>query len=214
MNALVDEVKKAIENLEIERIEELVRQSLEEGIDPVEVIRSGIGAGLESVGRKFEAGEYFLSELILAGHAASEAMTMLEKKLVTPDEGKKGKVALATVKGDIHEIGKNIVGMLLRGNGFEVIDLGVDVAPDKILRVIEEKGVELIGLSLLLSSVVDNLKETMDAIRRSTHGERVKVVIGGPCTSEIMRLEMGADAYAEDAVLGVKIFEKLAGITH
>lgn len=204
------EIREAIETLQVEFIGGLVTRCLEQGGDPVEIIKEAIAPGLEVVGEKFESAEYFLGELILAGHTAMRAMEILEDRMTGAANAKRETVILATVKGDMHEIGKNIVAMLLKANGFNVIDLGVDVSAATILQAVKEHDARLIGLSLLLSAVVDHLKEIIDIIRKAGLRDRVKIVIGGPCTSERLREELGADAYADDAVHGVEIFKQLS----
>lgn len=205
------EIKEAIETLRVESIRDLVTQCLEQGCDPMEIIEQAIAPGLEVVGEKFESAEYFLGELILAGHTAMRAMEILEERMAGAANSKRETVILATVKGDMHEIGKNLVAMLLKANGFNVIDLGVDVNAESILQAVKEHDVRLIGLSLLLSAVVDHLKEIIDTFHQAGLRDRVKIVIGGPCTSERLREELGADAYADDAVHGVEIFKRLCG---
>jgi 5-methyltetrahydrofolate--homocysteine methyltransferase len=207
-------VKEAVEQLEVERIRDLVRRCLDQDIGPMEIIRQAIAPGLAAVGEKFEAAEYFLGELILAGHTATEAMDLLEAELPRCENGNTQTVVLATVKGDMHEIGKDIVAMLLKANGFHVIDLGVDVPADTILQTVKENNAGLLGLSLLLSSMVENLKEVIDAFDRAGLRDKVKIVIGGACTSESLRAELGADAYADDAVHGIDIFKQWAAPTY
>ena len=201
-------IQKAVDQQALDTIGTMVRNCLDEGVAPMEIIEKGIIPGLAIVGEKFETGEYFLGELILAGKTAGEAMHLLETELPPSQIGHKGKVILATVRGDIHDVGKNIVGMLLRSYGFEVIDLGVDVPAETILQTIKETGARLVGLSLLLSSMVSSMKEVIESVNRAGLRDTVKIVIGGACTSEQLRKELGADAYAEDAVSAVQLFDQ------
>ena len=156
-------VRKAIDELDIDGIGKLVSRCLEEGLSPEEVIQDGVSKGLEIVGGKFEAGEYFLADLIMAGEVVKEAMPILKEKMNPGDGNSKGKVILATVAGDIHEIGKNIVGMILSANGYEVIDLGVDVPAEKIMDTAKTTGARFIGLSALLTTMVGSIKEVVDS---------------------------------------------------
>lgn len=199
-------VKKAVEELDIDGVTALVENCLKEGISPLEIISDGIAAGLATVGKLFEEGEYFLADLVMAGEVVNEAMPLIRSKMDPKDAGKKGKVILATVRGDIHEIGKNIVGMLLDANGFEVIDLGVDVPAEKIVSKVRETGAELVGLSVLLSTMVGAIREVVEGLKKA--GFTAKVAIGGACTSKRLCEEMGADAYGENAVQAVRIFEE------
>jgi 5-methyltetrahydrofolate--homocysteine methyltransferase len=205
-------VQKAVDDLMIDEIKELVQICLDEGILPLEIIEQGISKGLELVGDQFEDGTYFLADLVMAGEVVKEAMPILEAKLDPGAAGQKGKVILATVAGDIHEIGKNIVGMLLNVNGFEVIDLGVDVSVEKIMATVKETGARLVGLSVLLSTMVGGIKDVVDALTEAGLKDKVKVIIGGACTSEQLKEEMGADGYGETAVQAVKIFENFSAV--
>jgi len=191
-----------------DEIKNLVTACLDEGIPPLEIIEEGISKGLELVGEQFEAGTYFLADLVMAGEVVKEAMPMLEKQLDASSAGHKGKIVLATVEGDIHEIGKNIVAMLLSVNGYEVIDLGVDVSAEKIITEVKNSGARLVGLSALLSTMVGGIKEVVDSVIEAGLKDQVKIVIGGACTSEQLKIEMGADGYGETAVQAVKIFDK------
>ncbi len=203
-------VQKAVNELLFDEIRDLVRACLEEGIPPLEIIEKGISKGLEMVGEQFETGTYFLADLVMAGEVVKEAMPILKEKLDHSTMGHKGKIVLATVEGDIHEIGKNIVGMLLNVNGYEVIDLGADVSAEKIMSTIKETGARLVGLSALLSTMVGGIKEVVDSVIEAGLKDKVKIVIGGACTSEQLKEEMGADGYGETAVQAVKIFDKLS----
>jgi len=203
-------VQKAVNEFLFDEIKGLVSACLEEGIPPLEIIEEGISKGLELVGEQFEAGTYFLADLVMAGEVVKEVMPILEEQLDSDSAGHKGKIILATVHGDIHEIGKNIVGMLLNVNGYEVIDLGVDVSAEKIMTAVKETGARLVGLSALLSTMVGGIKEVVDSVVEAGLKDSVKIVIGGACTSDQLKEEMGADGYGETAVQAVKIFDKLS----
>jgi len=208
MNESILAVQKAVDELDLDGIAGLVTRCLEEGLSPETIIQEGISAGLAIVGKKFEEGEYFLADLIMAGEVVKEAMPILKERM-HPGSGK-GTVILATVAGDIHEIGKNIVGMILSANGFEIVDLGVDVPARKIVDAAKTSGARLIGLSALLTTMVGSIKEVVDAARDAGLREKVKIVIGGACTSEDLCREMGADAYGETAIDALKIFNGFA----
>ena len=203
-------VRKAIDELDLDGISLIVKQCLEEGLSPEEVIQEGISKGLEIVGGKFEAGEYFLADHIMAGEVVREAMPILKEKKNPGDGSSKGKVILATVSGDIHEIGKNIVGMILSANGFEVIDLGVDVPAEKIMDTAKTTGARLIGLSALLTTMVGSIKEVVDSSKAAGLRDKHRIVIGGACTSKDLCKEMGADAYGETAIDALRIFNGYA----
>jgi 5-methyltetrahydrofolate--homocysteine methyltransferase len=201
-------VRRAVEELNLDDICTLVAACLEQGFDAEVIIQEGISTGLETVGRKFEEGEYFLADLIMAGEVVKEAMPLLKERMNQGDGKGKGKVILATVSGDIHEIGKNIVGMILSANGFDVIDLGVDVPTRKIIETVKETGARFIGLSALLTTMVDSIRDVVESSRTAGLRDRVKIVIGGACTSEDLCREMGADDYGETAIDALRIFNK------
>ena len=208
-------VRRAVEELNLDDIYALVAVCLEQGFDAEAIFQEGISTGLETVGRKFEEGEYFLADLIMAGEVVKEAMPLLKERMNKGDgKGKgKGKVILATVSGDIHEIGKNIVGMILSANGFDVIDLGVDVPTRKIIETAKETGARFIGLSALLTTMVGSIRDVVESSRTAGLRDRVKIVIGGACTSEDLCREMGADDYGETAIDALRIFNKYVAST-
>ena len=210
MNESIMAVRRAIDELDLDAIGTLVGACLEEGLTPEEIIQEGISKGLEIVGRKFEEGEYFLADLIMAGEVVKEAMPILQARMNPGDSRGKGKVILATVAGDIHEIGKNIVGMILSANGFEVIDLGVDVPASRIMETAQTTGARFIGLSALLTTMVGSIREVVDAAGAAGLRDRMKIVIGGACTSQDLCAEMGADAYGETAIDALRIFNGYA----
>lgn len=203
-------VQKAVDELDLDGVTGLVRACLEEGVPPEEVFQDGISAGLEIVGRKFEEGEYFLADLIMAGEVVKEAMPILMEGMRRTGNPGRGKVILATVAGDIHEIGKNIVGMILSANGYEVIDLGVDVPAARIVGAAQSSGAGIIGLSALLTTMVDSIRGVVDACSAAGIRDRVRIVIGGACTSRGLCEEMGADAYGETAIDALRIFNSYA----
>jgi len=147
----------------------------------------------------------------MAGEVAKAAMAIIETKMEPGESRGKGTVILATIEGDLHDIGKNIVGMLLGANGYEIIDLGTDVPPSKILETVKKSNIRLVGLSALLSTTAGKIKEVVDSLAEAGLKDTVKVIIGGAGTSEKMMEEMGADAYGETAIQAVTIFDQLGG---
>lgn len=209
MKGSIQEVRNAVVDLEIDEIRDMVRTCIEQGIQPLEIIEEGFSKGLEIVGERFESGEYFLADLIMAGEVIKEAMPLLQEKMNPDDAARRGKVILATVEGDIHEIGKNIVGLILSANGYEVIDLGVDVSASRIIDTAKSTGARLVGLSALLSTMVGSIRNVVDAAAAAGLKDSMQIVIGGACTSEELKKEMGADAYGETAIDALKIFNAL-----
>ncbi len=209
MSNSLEAVIAAVDEMDLDSIEGCVQKCLAENIPPMEIIEQGISKGLDIVGQKFEEGEYFLADLVMAGEVVKTGMKLLESRMDPSETGKKGKIIVATVEGDIHEIGKNILAMLLSASGYEVIDLGVDVAANKIIDAVKQTGASLIGLSVLLTTMVKAIKEVVDGLTEAGLRESVKVAIGGACCSQNLADEMGADAYGESAVEAVRIFEEL-----
>jgi corrinoid protein of di/trimethylamine methyltransferase len=207
MSASLDNVIAAIDQINDEGIVGLVQKCLDEGLKPIEIIEGGLSKGMDLVGAKFESGEYFLADLIMAGEIVTKATEMLKKKMDPGQTGKKGKVVLATVQGDIHDIGKKIVGMLLESSGYEVIDLGMDVPAAAIVESVKKNDARLVGLSVLLTTMVKGIREVVEQLTTAGLRDRVRVAIGGACCTPQLADEMGADAYGESAVAAVGIFD-------
>ncbi|PDM26309.1 hypothetical protein CP083_04625 [Candidatus Bathyarchaeota archaeon B24-2] len=200
---ILENLSKSMLNLDLESVKKGVKEALEKNIPPQKIIKEGLGKGMEEVGEKFASHEYFLSDLIVAGAIMQEAMKILEPHLEAGVTVSAGKVVIATVEGDLHDIGKNIVISMLKSAGFTVVDLGVDVPAEKIIKKAEEENADIIALSALLSVVVPYLEKTVKAIKESPIGKKVKVLVGGRCVDEELARRIGADAYAHDAWEGV-----------
>jgi len=193
---------------DVEEVKETVDRTLKSGVDPLEILNT-LNQALDEVGRRYEKGEYFLSELIMAGVLSTEVTNLLEPHLIRSRRRSLGKVVIGTVRGDIHDIGKNILVMMLRSAGFDVVDLGVDVPAENFANAIEEKQANILGLSALLTSSMDEMKKVIETIEKRGLRNRVKIVVGGrPLTREFAK-EIGADGYAKDAVEGVKVIKDL-----
>jgi len=193
---------------DVEEVKETVDRTLKSGVDPLEILNT-LNQALDEVGRRYEKGEYFLSELIMAGVLSTEVTSLLEPHLIRSRRISLGKVVIGTVRGDIHDIGKNILVMMLRSAGFDVVDLGVDVPAENFANAIEEKQANILGLSALLTSSMDEMKKVIETIENRGFRNRVKIVVGGrPLTREFAK-EIGADGYAKDAVEGVKVVKDL-----
>jgi corrinoid protein of di/trimethylamine methyltransferase len=190
---------------------ELAQKALDEGIDPLQAITEGYMPGVNEVGDSFACGQAFLPELVMAGEAMKAAVAVLEPAMKAAGTQRQilGKVVLATVEGDIHEIGKSLVGTMLTSAGFEVYDLGVDVATADVLAKAEEVDADIVGLSALLTTTMVKQKEVIDEITK--RGMKVKVMVGGaPVTREwVQKIE--ADGYSEDAIGAVKVAIELMG---
>ena len=203
---------RAVVEGEEEEAERLVKQALEQGVDPLACINEGLMKGIEEVGELFSNGTYFLPELIQGAGAMKAALEILEPKLVGKERRDVvGKIVLGTVAGDQHEIGKTLVGTMLTANGFRVIDIGVDQKADDFVAAIEESGANIVGASALLTTTLLELKRLIDSITEAGLREKVKVMIGGAPVTQDFANDIGADGYADDAIAAVNVARKLVG---
>ncbi len=190
----------------------ITQQALAEGIDPLELVNKYMVPAMDEVGRRFEANEYFVPELLISARAMKAALELIRPLLVARGDKPVGRVAIGTVKGDLHDIGKNLVASLLEGGGFEVIDLGVNVAPEKFIATVKEKGANIVAMSALLTTTMPSMKTTIDALKQAGVREQVKVLIGGAPITQKYAEEIGADGYSENAVGAVALAKKAVAI--
>ncbi len=205
---MLTSISDAICNGNTYDIAELVQSDLDAGNDPHELLKA-MTDGLDRCGQKFGCGEYFLPELIVAGEAFTEGMNILEPHLVGSTMGQEGKVVLGTVAGDVHTIGKNLVGFLLKSSGFEVIDLETDNSVEKFVQAVKKFQPDVLGMSALLTTTMEGMGNVIKALDKEGLRERTKVIIGGGPVSEKFAEQIGADAYAADAVEGVRKIKEL-----
>lgn len=190
----------------------LTKQALAEGLSPEEVVSKYMIPAMDEVGKRFEAEEYFVPELLLSGRAMKGALEVLRPLLAASGAKPAGKVVIGTVKGDLHDIGKNLVAAMLEGAGFEVTDLGTDVAPEKFVEAVAAKNANIVCLSALLTVTMPAMRTTLDALRSAGVRDKVKVMIGGaPVTDQYAR-EIGADSYSENASAAVASARSLVGV--
>lgn len=206
MATLTDALANAIAELEDDKILAIVRERLAAGTPPLEIVAK-LQEGMTEVGLRFESGDYFLSELILCGEMMSEAMTELEPHLAGADEQHRGNIVIGTVKGDVHDLGKNIVVMLLKGAGYNVIDLGVDVPTEKFIEAIKKYNAPLVGMSVLLTGCQEPMKDTIEAIR--AEGLNTTILIGGNYVDDFVQKHVGADYFGSSASDAIKVAEKV-----
>ncbi|MEM2293020.1 MAG: corrinoid protein [Candidatus Aenigmatarchaeota archaeon] len=211
--AIIDKLRESIVNCDAERAVEIAKEVIEKGVDPIKAIEEGLSKGLRIIGERFAAGEAFLTELALGAETMKRALDVLMPIISKRGKERKilGKVVLGTVEGDIHDIGKNIVGAMLTSAGFEVIDLGVDVSTEKFVEKIKEYSPEILGMSALMTSTMVKMADVIEALKREALREKVKVMIGGAPTSKEWAEKIGADGYAVDAVDAVNVAMKLIG---
>lgn len=196
-----------------DRAAALAQQALAEGLDPLAVINEGFVLGIEYVGNQFGAGEMFLPDLMLAAEAMKAAVGVLEPEMQRRGTQRQmlGKVVLGTVKGDIHEIGKNLVATMLSASGFEVVDLGVDVPFEKFAETARELNADIVGVSALLTTTMTGQKAVIEALEKQGLRPKVKVMVGGAPVTHSWAAEIGADGYSEDAMGAVVLAKKLIG---
>jgi len=207
-----EELTELVIELEVDDIANAVKKALDEGKDPFDIL-DALTKGMDEVGHRYEAKEYYLTELVLAGETMKEAFTILKPALAASDKSEeKVKIILATVKGDNHDIGKNILGSLLLSSGFELHDLGMDCDEKVIVDKVKETGATIVALSSLLTMTVEQIKVVHNALIAAGLRDKVKLIVGGAPLNEELSKKLGADDFAEDAVEGVKHIKKLAGL--
>ncbi len=190
-------------------VQELVEQALAQGINLEDIIGRGLTEGMAIVGQKFESKEFYIPDMLAAAESVGVAMEILGPHLAKSGIKAKGKIIVATVKGDLHDIGKNIVSILLRGAGYTVKDLGNDIAPQAIVAAVREEEPQFLGLSALLTSTMVHMKDTIKALTESGIRDKVKVIIGGAAVSEEFAQSIGADGYGADGFQAVRVVEAL-----
>ena len=207
----MDALAQAIRDLDEKRVNELVEEKIKAGVPALEIVKI-CNEGMVSLGDLFSEGVYFISELIFSAEILKGVMKRLDPLLRATGEGNSaGKVVIGTVKGDIHDIGKNIVVTLLRGAGFEVVDLGVDVPAPKFVETVRRTGARVLGLSALLNLTYPEMKAVIEEIAKAGIREQVKIIVGGAPVNEQVRQFAGADYWAPDAVAGVNLCKKIYG---
>src|SRR4051812_8299694 len=191
---------------------EVTKQALEEDLDPAELIASTMVPAMDEVGRLYEQQEYFVPELLLSARAMKGSLELLRPLLAAQGAKPTGTVAIGTVKGDLHDIGKNLVASLLEGGGFEVIDLGADVSPEKFIEAIRDKGAHIVCLSALLTVTMPSMKTTIEALKQAGLRDQVKVLVGGAPVTQQYANDIGADGYGESASNAVALARKMCAV--
>ena len=189
----------------------LTQAALAAGVSPEEVLNKGLVAGMNVVGVRFKNNEYYVPEVLIAARAMAKSMEVLEPKLVETGVEPKGVIAIGTVKGDLHDIGKNLVAMMLKGAGFQIMDLGVDVKPDAFVEAVKN-GAGVVALSALLTTTMPAMKDTIEALKAEGVRSRVKVMIGGAPVTQNYADEISADGYSPDAASAVDKAKELLGV--
>ncbi len=199
---------EAVINGQKEEAERLTQEAIDEGVRPGMIINEGLIAGMSVVGEKFKNNEFYVPEVLIAARAMQSAMDHVKPLLVEGEIEARGTVAIGTVKGDLHDIGKNLVAMMLEGGGYDIIDLEVDVSPEQFVEA-AEGGANVIALSALLTTTMPSMKDTVDALVEAGIRDQVKVIIGGAPVTQSYADEIGADGYAPDAASAVDLVGEL-----
>jgi corrinoid protein of di/trimethylamine methyltransferase len=208
---LFKQMAQAVIDGDDEEAAALAQKALDEGIDPLEAINKGFTAGMDVVGELYATGEYFLPDLILGGEAMKAALAVLEPVLQAAGQHREvlGKVVLGTVKGDIHEIGKSLVGSMLAANGFEVYDLGIDIEAEEFVAKAREFDADIVALSALLTTTMLHQRDVIEHLSEAGMREKVKVMVGGSPVTQAWADQIGADGFAEDAANAVVVAKRL-----
>jgi len=206
-----ESLSRAMADLNEEKVKRLIKDELAAGVQATQILKE-CHNGMVEIGKRYEAGEYFVSELMYAGEIMKDITAELQPmlKCAPKSETILGKVVLGTVKGDIHDLGKDLVALMLRGAGFDVIDLGVDVDPEKFVSAIKESGATIVGMSVFLTMAYESATATVNAIKRAGLRDKVSIMIGGGPVTELVRKNTGCDFYGKDAAAGVDYAMRVA----
>ena len=195
----LDSLHAAVLNGDARTAKAVTQESLAEGVEPLKLVQDYMMPAMAEVGRRFESNEYFVPELLISARAMKAALELIRPLLIASGSEPVGRVALGTVKGDLHDIGKNLVGAMLEGGGFEVLDLGVNVSPEQFIAAVKEKKANIVAMSALLTTTMPAMKTTIDALKEAGVRDQVKVLIGGAPITAGYATEIGADGYSESA---------------
>jgi 5-methyltetrahydrofolate--homocysteine methyltransferase len=211
MQPLLQEIYDSILNGQQKVTPVKVTQALAEGVEPVTILNEGMVSAMAEVGRLFEEGEYYVPEMLIAARAMQSGLAVLKPRLVQDSFKPIARVAAGTVKGDLHDIGKNLVCMMLEGASFEILDLGTDVPPEKFVAAVRDQGANVICMSALLTTTMPSMRTTVEALKAAGVRDQVKVMVGGAPVTEAYAREIGADGYATDASRAVALARSLVG---
>jgi len=211
MDKTLESVLEAVVNGDRKAAADGVQQALDAGIAPEAILNQGLIDAMTEVGKRFQCGDYFVPEMLIAARAMKDGLAVLKPRMAQNMVKSAGKVAIGTVKGDLHDVGKNLVAMMLEGGGFEVKDLGVDVPPETFIETIQRDNVDIIALSALITTTMTSMKQTIEALQAAGVRNQVKVIVGGAPVTEAFAQSIGADAYSPDASQAVSTAKALLG---
>ncbi len=211
MEEVLQKLFNAVLEGDIEGVNTNVTAALEAGLDSNIILNNGMIAAMREVGARFEAGEYYVPEMLIAARAMQSGMTLLKPHLQKTEQKSKGRVVMGTVKGDLHDIGKNLVGLMLEGAGYEIIDLGVDVPAEEFVKKAVELKPDVIGMSALLTTTMAAMKTTLDALDAAGLRRNIKVIVGGAPVTDTYAQQIEADGFSPDASRAVNLVNELLG---
>jgi 5-methyltetrahydrofolate--homocysteine methyltransferase len=209
MNDTLNAIYNAVITGDMITTQAQVEQAIGSGLAPADILHQGLISAMTEVGRRYEEGDYYVPEMLIAARAMKGGLAILKPLLAETDVQPLGKIVLGTVKGDLHDIGKNLVSMMLEGAGFEIVDLGVDVAPDKFVEAVKSSAIDVLGMSALLTTTMPFMKVTIDALVKAQLRDQVKIIIGGAPVTRSYADEIGADGYAPDASRAASLVKSL-----
>ena len=207
----LQKLREAVISGDAKTAKAITEQALAEGHEPLKLVQEYMMPAMAEVGRRFECSEYFVPELLLSARAMKSALELIRPLLAAKGAEPVGRVAIGTVNGDLHDIGKNLVSAMLEGGGYEVIDLGVNVMPDKFITAIKEKKANIVAMSALLTTTMPAMKTTIEAMKQAGVRDQVKIIVGGAPITERFAQEIGADGFSESAAGAVAAARKVAG---
>jgi 5-methyltetrahydrofolate--homocysteine methyltransferase len=207
---LIDDIRDAVQNGKAAVVVEKVQQAIDEGIPADRILNEGLISAMDVVGKQFEEGEIFVPEMLVAARAMDKALAILKPHLTAQGVKPIGRVAVGTVKGDLHDIGKKLVSIMLEGSGFEIVDLGADVPPEKWVEAVRG-GAQIVAMSALLTTTMTNMRTAISAISDAGLRDRVKIMVGGAPVSTAFAQQIGADGYAPDAAAAARLARELIG---
>ena len=205
---LIQEISEYLQKGRAKNVKALVQQAIDEGIDPKVILNEGLLSGMMIIGGKFKNNEVFVPEVLVAARAMNAGLTILEPKLIEIGNEPVGKAVVGTVQGDLHDIGKNLVVMMLKGAGFDVVDIGIDVAPETFLQKAEEENADIICMSALLTTTMGKMKENIDLLKEKNVRDKYIVMVGGAPVNEEFAEEIGADYYTPDAATAAEVAKR------
>ncbi|HWR45865.1 corrinoid protein [Sporomusa sp.] len=209
--ATLNELAQSVITGNVDQVKEQVKSLISSGTDPVEIVNQGLIAGMNVVGARFKAGDMYVPEVLMSARSMSSGLELVKPLIAEKDIQSRGKVVIGTVKADLHDIGKNLVSMMMQSGGLEVIDIGIDVSPEKFIEAVREHNPDIVGMSALLTTTMPAMKDTIELLEEEGLRDKVKVIIGGAPVSQEFATAIGADGYAPDAATATDLCKELIG---